>query len=154
MPPALFKLIAIFLLVVQGVVALASGRVLCIPVQYCVTHETDVPAALAHCGSNACTVAGGDREDRESERGLFVSSSHPDDQCGCHLHVPIPSDEQAPSKPKGDSPDLRTLFFPLVITISLIWVFTPRVQLAPPTQPPDFSTSDQVLALKTTRILI
>lgn len=154
MPPALIKLVAMLLLIAQGVIALASGRVLCIPVQYCDTRETDVPLVCGSCCSDGCFVAGDSHGGLEPERGLFVTTLHPDDECGCHLHVPVPSDDRAPSNPKSDNSDLRALFFPLTFALVMAWVTEPPLQSAPHFEPPDFSTSDQVLALKSTHILI
>jgi hypothetical protein len=42
----------------------------------------------------------------------------------------------------------------MVVAIVLAWDFDPPLSVAPHFQPPDFSASDQVLALKTTRLRI
>jgi len=154
MPSPIVKLVAMLLLVVQGAIALAPGQVLCIPVRDCGTHESEVLAACDHCDSHGSLTAAGGHSGRGQQSGSFTTVFHPEDKCGCHLHVPVPSDDQVPSNPKGDGPDLRVIFFPLVIAIVFAWDFEPPLQVAPRFQPPDFSTSGQMLALKTTRIII
>lgn len=154
MPPAIVKLVAILLLVVQGVIALAPGRVLCIPIRDCGKHESEVLAACDHCESHGSSAVGGGKGGSGQEHGPFSTVFHPQDECGCHLHVPVPDDEQVPSNPKGDGPDSRTFFIHFVVAVVLAWDFDPPVAVAARVQPPDFSTSDQVLALKTTRLLI
>lgn len=154
MPTAVVKLVALLLLVVQGAIALAPGRVLCIPVRDCGTHESEVLAACDHCDSHGRSDVSGRSGGLDPKHGPFSTTFHPDDECGCHLHVPVPSEDQVPSNPKGDGPDLRALFFPLVVAVVLAWDFDPPLAVVPRFQPPDFSTCDQVLALKTTRIII
>jgi hypothetical protein len=154
MPTPVIKLVAMLLLVVQGAIALAPGRVLCIPVRDCGTHQPDVVAACVHCDSHGSPNAPGVPGGLGQEKDPFSTAFHPNDECGCHLHVPVPGDDQVPSNPKGDGPDLRTFFFPMVVAIVLAWDFDPPLSVAPHFQPPDFSASDQVLALKTTRLRI
>ncbi|MBX3384622.1 MAG: hypothetical protein KF864_14050 [Phycisphaeraceae bacterium] len=155
MPAAAIKLVAMLLLVVQGAIALAPGRVLCIPVRDCGTHEPEVLAACNHCdshgSSNVVDGSGGPGQ----QHGPFITAFHPVDECGCHLHVPVPSDQQVPNNPKGDNPDLRTFFVPMmVVAIVLKWELNPPLAVGAHFHPPNFSASDQVLALKTTRLLI
>lgn len=154
MPPAVIKLVAMLLLVVQGVIALAPGRVLCIPIQDCGTHELAVTEACEHCDSHRSVNLATDRGTSGHDTGPYSTAFHPDDECGCHLHVPVPGDEQVPSNPKGEVQDLRTFLLPLAIAVVLAWDFDPPIAGPVRFQPPDFSVSDQVLALKTTRLLI
>ncbi|QOJ00984.1 MAG: hypothetical protein HRU70_10945 [Phycisphaeraceae bacterium] len=154
MPIALVKLVAILLLAVQGLIALAPGRVLCIPVRDCEIHESEVLAAYDRFESHGSLTASGAQHVLGQEHGSFATAFHPEDECGCHLHIPIPSDEQAPSNPKDGGPDQRKLFLPLVVAVVLAWDFDTPLPVAQRFEPPDFSTSAQVLALKTTRIII
>lgn len=154
MPPAIIKLVAMLLLVVQGLIALAPGRVLCIPVRDCGTHQSEVGAACDHCASHTRLDASSCSDDPGTDHGSFPAAFHPEDECGCHLHVPVPGSEQVPNNAKNDGPDLRTLIVPLVVAI--IWVHdaNPPLAASPHFRPPDFSVSDQVLSLKSTRLLI
>ncbi|MGQ0629156.1 MAG: hypothetical protein ACT4PL_13785 [Phycisphaerales bacterium] len=46
------------------------------------------------------------------------------------------------------------LVVPLLIAIAVAWDLEPPLAIPALVQPPDFSVSDQVLGLKTTRLLI
>ncbi|MFN9132666.1 MAG: hypothetical protein ACK5XO_08290, partial [Phycisphaerales bacterium] len=154
MSPALVKLVAMLLLVVQGAIASAPGRVLCIPVGDCGTHESETAEVCSHCDTQCMAHAGSGVGAPGHDEGPYSTAFHPDDECGCHLHVPVPGDEQVPSNPKGEGPDSRTFLLPLAIAVVMAWDFDPPVAVPPRVQPPDFSASDQVLGLKTTRLLI
>jgi len=154
MPPAIVKLVAMLLLVVQGAIALAPGRVLCIPVRDCGTHESAVRTSCDHCDSHGRLDVSGRSGGLAPEQGPFNTVFHPNDECGCHLHVPVPGNEQVPSNPKSGEPDLRTLIVPLFVAIIWVYDWNPPLAAASHFRPPDFSVSDQVLSLKTTRLLI
>jgi hypothetical protein len=154
MPPALVKLVAVFLLFVQGWLAIAPGQVLCIPLQDCGTHEHGSPAACGHCDSDGRDVKVGADQCNDHECGLFIAAMHPDDECGCHLHVPLPKTEQMPSNPRGDNSDLRHAVVPLLVAFVLTRNCEPAPVVVERFKPPDFDVSDQVLALKATRLLI
>lgn len=154
MSPALVKLVAILLLLVQGAIASAPGRVLCIPIQDCGTHESKLAEACSRCDMHGIVDAGSGVGTSGHDDGPLSTAFQPDDECGCYLHVPVPDDEQVRSNPKGDGQDLRTFIVPLVIAVVMGWDFDPPIAVPPRVQPPDFSDSDQVLGLKTTRLLI
>jgi hypothetical protein len=150
---SLVKLVAMLLLIVQGAIATAPGQVLCIPVRDCDTHEHEAELACGHCDTASCAQLGGEPRGGDQKQGPFPASLHPNDECGCHLHVPVPGDERVPSGPRGDNPDLRMFFVPLVALV-LNWDCEPPHAVIARFHPPDFSVSDQVLALKATRLLI
>ncbi|MBX3392764.1 MAG: hypothetical protein KF787_08960 [Phycisphaeraceae bacterium] len=154
MPPALFKLVAMLLLVMQGAIAVAPGRVLCIPVKDCGTYEQDAVATCSHRDREVCpaSVGGGSRHNHEREP--FNIALHPNDECGCHVHVPVPGNEQVPSNFRSDTHDLRVFFVPLTVALVLNWDCDPPPARVAHSRPPDFSASGQVLALKATRLLI
>jgi len=154
MSTALVKFVAMLLLFVQGLAAFAPGRVLCIPVQDCGTHEQGGHAACGHCDSDVCDDEAGQDQCKDHEHGPFTVAMHPDDECGCHIHVPVPESEQVPSTPRGDNSELRHAVVPLVVAFVLVWDFEPALVVVERFKPPDFSVSDQVLALKATRLLI
>lgn len=151
MPPAIVKLVAVLLLVVQGVMASGPGRVLCIPLGDCGSHDTAVADSCRHCDVHMGRDSGC-LESSGHERGPYSVAFHPPDECGCHLHVPLPDNKQVPSK--GDSPDLRAFVVPLLVAVVMAWDFEPPLAAPARVPPPDFSVSDQVLGLKTTRLLI
>jgi len=153
MPPALLKLVVLLLLVVQGVVAPGPGRVLCVPLEDCGQHHRSDAGGCDHCGrgAHAATARPGCQD---HQHGLFDVASHPDDECGCHVHVPLPADEQLPSKPKGDLQDPRAASVSLAVAFVVASVPAPARTSEVCLRPPDFSASDQVRSLKATRLLI
>lgn len=154
MSPALAKLVSLLLLIVQGVIASSPGRVLCIPLGDCGQHHESASSGCGHCGPiERCSDVGqGGRQDHE--HGPFDATLHSDDECGCHIHFPVPAKEQLPSNPKDDTRDLRSVFMPLVVAITLVWDFKPPLFAEVCIRPPDFNVSDQVRGLKATRLLI
>jgi hypothetical protein len=157
MPSAVVKLIAILLLAVQGMVALAPGRVLCIRLQDCETHQKS-HSACGHCDVSGCVddEIGHDEPSSQHghERGLFITLAHPADECGCHLHVPIPNHQQVASTQKPDGSESMTVLLPLVVAVVACWDFAPPKAVNARFHAPDFSLSDQVRALKSTRLLV
>lgn len=154
MPHALVKLVAMLLLFVQGLVAFAPGQVVCIPLQDCGTHEQAGNFSCGHCDPLPCNDGMVADTCDDHRHGPFSSASHPDDDCGCHVHVPVPDSEQIPSNPRGESSDPRLAIAPLLVAVVLAWDFEPALEVVERFKPPDFSVSDQVLALKATRLLI
>lgn len=154
MPQSLVKLVAMLLLFVQGLVAFAPGQVICIPVQDCGAHDQGGHAACGHCDSDGCDNEVRRDQCKDHEHGPFSAATHPDDECGCHLHVPVPDSEQVPSNPRCDVSELRSVLVPLLVAFVLTWDFEPSLVVVERFKPPDFSASDQVLALKATRLLI
>lgn len=157
MPHALVKLVAMLLLTVQGAIGMAGGQVLCIPIRNCDTHHQADSRPCGHCEPAAvcADVAADDGcSSHDHEHGPFNAALHPNDDCGCHVHVPVPEEEQVPSGPRSESAEFRTLFVPLVIAVVLNWDCEPPCAVAARFHPPDFSASDQVRALKSTRLLI
>jgi len=151
MPLSLVKLVAVLLLVVQGVMASGPGRVMCIPLGDCGSHDTAVADSCRHCDAHESRDSGC-LESSRHEDGPHSPLFHPPDECGCHLHVPVPDGQQVPSK--GDSQDLRLPVVPLLISIEAAWDLVPPLAIPALVQPPDFSVAAQVLGLKTTRLLI
>lgn len=158
MPPALVKLVAMLLLVVQCTAAAvtAPGRVLCIPLGDCGNHERDEAPACGHCGiPPSSPVHEAISQPHQTQgHGLFLAALHPVDECGCHLHVPVPDGERLPSNHPGSGSDVRVLFEPLVVALVLTWGADPPREVVALRHPPDFDVSDQVLALKSTRLII
>lgn len=154
MSHALVKLVAMLLLFAQGLVAIAPGRVVCIPVQDCGTHEQDGHALCGHCDPLQCNDGIVADACDEHSHGPFSSVAHPDDECGCHVHVLVPDAEQLPGNPRGDNSDLRHAIVPLLFAVVLAWDSEPAFEVVERFKPPDVSVSDQVLALKATRLLI
>lgn len=170
MSPASLRLVATLLLIVQGVVALAPGRVLCIPLWDCPRHHDD---ARSHAGAGAhhhrhrtdvdgCTGDHG-RSDGQGHalghahgHGLDVvdATRHPHDGCPCHVHVPLPGNECIPVSPKGEPQELRAMCVPLVAVAAPGWASGPPPRAQARSRPPDPSGSERVHGLKTTRLLV
>jgi hypothetical protein len=154
MSPAVVKLVAMLLLVVQGVIASASGRVLCIPLPHCDAHEQDHTGSGGHCEGAACHDEPSTDCDEQTGHVPCTILTPMSDECDCHVHVQVPGDESVPSKSKADSGEVRVLLVPVIVAIVM------TVELAPPASsvfrppPRDIVAIDQTIALKTTRLLI
>jgi len=79
---------------------------------------------------------------------------HSEDECACHLHIQVPQNERVPSQPRGDNAEFRLAMVPLFVSVVLALDFEFPLMPVARLKPPDFSVSDQVLALKATRLLI
>lgn len=157
MPTPLVKLVALILLMTQGLVAFAPGKVLCIPLFDCDTHEARALSVVCDHGEiascHAVAVARASCQDHEP--GPFTLARHHHDECGCHVHLPVPGGSGAlPTLKRGDSPDLQLIAIPLLMAVVLDWDLVPPPAPCVALWPPDFSVSDQVLSLKATRLLI
>lgn len=162
MPSAIVKLVAMLLLVVQAAIGVAPGRMLCVPVHSHRMHESGADPGSSSDGSevsdrsgcSGCSELVSVRLGFGVEAGRISRWSHLDEECACHVHVPIPDEEQLPISPRGDGPELRTVGVSATCAVVLIW----DCDLPPvPTAilpPHDSSTAAQVLALKSTRLLI
>ncbi len=154
MHPVLVRLVAVFLLLMQGLNASAPGQVVCIPIQDCGRHDQGESATCGHCDHAGCDDRRIGREGTSHDHGPFNAAIHSDDECGCHVHVPIPGGQQVPRTPASGGPDIKTILVPQVLAIVHGWGCEPPAAVSVRFQPPDFSASDQVRALRTTRLLI
>lgn len=154
MPKVLVKSVALLLLIMQGLVSFASGQVLCIPLVDCGMHHKVGCGEHGRFHSHECAAEVGAHECHDHQHDPLRVSIHAHDECGCHLHVPVPSSKELPSSPRGDNFDLRLAVVPLCFAFVMTRAFEPPREVTHPFKPPDFSTSDQVLALKTARLII
>lgn len=155
MHPAVIKAVATLLLIVQSAIALAPGQRLCIPVRDCDFHEQDVALACDHHdNSTSSSLTVRDSNCEGYEQGLPGEALYSTDDCGCHLHVLLPDNEQMRSNLRSDNVDLKLFFGPVAVAPVLTWdCVSPRTVVAYG-RPPDASASDQGRILKTTRLLI
>jgi hypothetical protein len=155
MPQPLVKLVVALLLIVQGAVALVPGQVLCIPVQDCDSHELRDHAACDHCEADAFGHGLASDACGTHEHGPVSATTHPAEDCGCHLHLPVPDSEPARSNVRTDLSDVRSIALPVLVACLWTWHAEPERASTPVwTSLPDFFAMDQVLALKSTRLLI
>lgn len=158
MTSPVINLVAAFLLVAQGLVGMAPGRVLCLPIADCGAHDSSESAGCGHdhddCGSDhGC---GSNSDDRAGHgHGPMEIAFHPHEECGCHVHVPVPGDDRTPTnpQPRGDYKELRALSGASHV-LTIAWDFTPAARPSWRFCPPDLTATDQVRALKSTRLLI
>lgn len=154
MPRLLISLIAMLLIVLQGVAAMSSNRVLCLPV--C---DSGTPESLCarQCGHEDAL-----REHEQSlghaqdhQHGIHAAADHPDMGCSCHVHIPMPGNEHQPTQPRhGEMQELRVGMLSAVVVAVLDWDSdVPRFSRIA-WRPPSFSISDQSRSLKSTRLLI
>lgn len=119
----------------QALFAVAPGAVICIPLPPCDAHA-------AHAD---------DHHDCDHTHGPAAPGSHIHDDCACHLHVPLPDNDQLLSR--------RLLTLGAELPVFTLPVPAPLQPLpAPPTllppEPPDARPPDQADALRATRLLI
>ncbi len=154
MPSVLLKVVAVFLLIVQGGLSLASGRVLCVGAHDCESHVHLCDAGVGHSHDEH----GIHHEDHHcgapTDGGCVVVGAVMHDGCGCHVHVPVPDNEQGPRSPRGDVPTVRAVFVARVAALVVSWDVGPVRDVPTSSRPPDFSVSDQVCGLKATRLII
>jgi hypothetical protein len=90
----------------------------------------------------------------DHDHGPVDAALHAGEECGCHVHVPVPATEQIPSDSKCRCQDLRAVFVRLVVAVVVAWDFDALLAVRACSRPPDFSESDQVRGLKATRLIL
>lgn len=166
-------LIVAALLVVQGLVAFVPGRVLCVPVLDCgrsechsrrhadvARHEHHDHRAFEGEITDGSCVRHAHQHDCHHDSSNALETSlravawHPSDDCGCHIHIPLPGDEQMLCSPRAESTHSRVFFTPEALYV----VFADRCEPLPRTRvlshPPDLGTGAPLRALRTTRLII
>lgn len=143
---ALVKLVAMLLLVVQGVVASATGRVMCIRVADCGSHtETVAASACEHdCGN----------DQQPQDDGWCDVVANGLAACECHVHVPVPGEERVPSKGQLSVSDFKTVALPVLVAMVLQWEPVWRDGPARYAERREARSWDQLGALRTTRLLV
>lgn len=150
----LTKAVALTLLVVQVLFASMSGRVWCIGAHDCDSH--DGTAAGCDRGGHHHHFGSG-REHREvqcHEHVFFAGAPHEADDCCCHLHMPIAGEALASIDRRAAGFETRTFLVPMSFVVCKAGDSAPRIAVPGRFRPPDFSGSDQMLALKTSRLMI
>ena len=154
MSPTLVKLVAVLLLMVQGVIGMASGRVLCLRVQECVCQES----GSGHGHEHGLGHGLGHGHGHQDGKVPLDSVIHENAECGCHVHVAMPDDELLPGKPRSESAEFKALCAPLMVEVAMHFECAPALVLSDRLRPPDFESAfrmcDQVRGLKSTRLLV
>jgi len=140
----------------QGMVGIAPSRVLCVPVMGCATHESSVADACGHCdsGSAWCETPAGD--DRDHAVALLADLNHVEESCGCFVHIPIPGERQSPDRThEGEKIQHLRWVASAISGLPIsppepVRVFARNSEYAPP----ECSVRDQVMSIRTTRLLI
>lgn len=148
---SLTKYIAVLLVFLQATVGMITpGRVLCLPVADCDHQE------FAATGCQDRSEAG-QHDDLDCDHDPAAPGLAPDhlNECGCHLHVPIPGDPKTPgqSQARGDGFQARQSVIPVVVAV-LQWDWTPSIGKSLSQRPVDPLVRGLVLSLKTTRLRI
>lgn len=156
MSPTLVKLVAALLLIVQGVVGLAPGRVLCIGLQDCGghVHAHSHGQELGH-GHAMGMGQGHCHEDEDQPRGVVI---HEHGECGCHVHVAVPDEDVLPGKSWNERAEVQAVCVPVLHEVT-VWVGDgPSLVSSERWRPPDrvsvFASCDQVRGMKCTRLLV
>jgi hypothetical protein len=150
----LVHLVLAVLLAVQGVLSLAPGRMLCIPLRACDQHQ-EVPALCGHCDdshgdAHAMTSP---RWNDAAEQFCFAIVARPSDECGCHLHVPGPQDSHVVTKTSGDACEWKHSLALWAAAFVLASQPASADECDVP-RPPDLLASMQVRVLRTSRLII
>ncbi len=92
MQSAALKLLALFLLLSQSWLGLARGQSVCLRLAPCAQHAIECETHEHTCDADhhehdACAA--------DHQHGLVEASTHQHGDCGCHLHVSVPSVELA-----------------------------------------------------------
>lgn len=146
MASRVIQVILMVLLVVQGALASASGRVLCIPLGGHGEHHlcgADVGHGLSSPG--ACC-------DHPESPLDVVLAAH--DECGCHVHVPVPGREQSPGNPKQSGGMGRIVSVAPVDSVVMAWGVAPVATLRVRSHWMEYGSPGQGLGLRTTRLII
>lgn len=155
MRPAVLKLVALLLLLSQGAVALAPGRMICIPVHECTSHEHGALAACGHRDTADLAVAdGSDIAAGHLRHCALVPARCPDGACGCHVHVPVPNNGQATISPRGGKVEPRAWSVPSACAIAEPPRRATLRGAAAPERPPAVAACDRLRALRATHLLI
>ncbi len=159
MPKTIAQLVAVFLLVVQGMAAFGPGRVLCVPMDGEVARvhadAADHGACENHSHAHASPseAARGESCD-DHEHGLVLALLHTHEDCGCHVHVPVKGDDTTPTTPRDRTRESRPIFTPLVVALLANWDWSSACVPNAEGRPPDPLVSGQLRALKSTRLRI
>lgn len=159
MPKTIAQLVAVFLLVVQGIAAFGPGRVLCVPIEGEVARTQADAADHGPCEVHSPShVLPGEAAKGEScddhEHGVVLALLHTHEDCGCHVHVPVRGDDTTPTTPRDRTGDARQLFAPVVVALLANWDWSSACVRTAEGHPPDRLASGQLRALKSTRLRI
>ncbi|QOJ01122.1 MAG: hypothetical protein HRU70_11715 [Phycisphaeraceae bacterium] len=145
------KLVALMLLIAQAAIFASPGRMICIQTRACETHGHGAKVACEHHAVGQVSGVEG------APVGVWLdpvsAAFHPASDCGCHAHIPVPGDGQAPINPWGGGPEPRTVGIPPVPVLVDFGRIPPRVETTRG-RPPDHGEPEHLRALKTTRLLI
>lgn len=151
------RIVAVVLLIVQSAIAMAAGPVICIPIKECGKHEPTPERACGGCGHDE---RADDCEARKQawhhgdEHCPCSTIVHPHHDCDCHVHVPVRGDERVPTNPRGEVHDIR-IFLTSIVAVTLVdWGVEARPVGDSRFEVLDFSSRDQVRALRATKLLI
>lgn len=154
MSPVVVKLVSVLMLVVQGLVASAAGRVVCIPLQDCGKHGEMAVGLCDRVAAEGCGGHGGECDERALGSGSHDDGMQRAEECDCHVHVPVPADERLPGKPAVDMGEARADLIPAAVVAVLTWDLESACEAGEGFLPPGFERCDQWVGLKCTRLLL
>ncbi len=153
MPQSLLKLVALLLLTVQVVLVPITGRVLCITPGDTAVLAAETPLKCRATHAAGCSGHADAETPDDSKPDHSDSGRHSHDECICHSHVPVPSDERVPGTSRTDITP-RPSLVPLAINLALTSDCRASAEPVPAADPPDLSGSDLARTLASTRLLI
>lgn len=152
MSPILSRLIALVVLLTQGVVALVPGRVVCIPVRDRAEHQHAAGEVCGHDAWDACCPT--EQRDGCGATSDRAAASGSESDCDCCVDMPAPGDDRVPTRPAGDVPEFRAA--PAVVAAVLHLHVAPEREMtcASLVRPPDVFATDRVRGLKSMRLIL
>lgn len=144
MPRFATNLLVCLMVMIHVVGFAAPGRVVCVQSLGCQEHSHQPHA-------EQCDGSGHD----EHSHGVVSLFEHVHPMCGCHVHLPVPSDPAAPKLTQQGSEAGKDAApsSDAVATRPVAWS-TPALRAAPPSLLPDRGLHVQARVLRTTRLLI
>lgn len=156
----LFQFLVLVVLLSQGVVGTLRGQMLCIHIGPCASHAIEPDGDHEQCTHHGCDHhdEGSSDPDPAGPRGSAVHS-HQD--CGCHIHMPVPRNPQSPPSPGSarllaESGFAKCLWAVLPVTMVDPWASPDRGPCLARSADgsPDSRHAAALRALKTTRLIL
>lgn len=156
MAAPIVHLLAVFLLVAQGLVGIAPGRVLCVAIWPHAGCEHSVEVGCGGHGHRVHTHRHiGLSPGRSDQSPVSHQILPPHEECSCHVHVPVPGDPQSPrgQGQSGDRLEMR-LTAAAALAVAGGWDCVPTTRGMGPERPPGCLGMERAVSIRSTRLRI
>jgi hypothetical protein len=154
MPRSVVQIVAVVLLVLQSVVALVPGRMFCLPTWACGEREK-VSRVVQHVHGfeqGPAHVSGYSHGHDEATDVTDDGCAAGHDECGCHVHMPMPDDQQMPKDQRAQQA-MQDVMTPAEVFVGEL-KFEPVEMMKRVPRVLDLSAAVELRALKVTRLLV